>query len=75
MARYAGKVIAFEANPAVAHLRAASRRATSRWFNAALSSRAGRTTLTVPLKRQGPRGPPSWPALRDSNSRRESHHD
>ena len=53
MARYAGKVIAFEANPEVA---AFTRKVAARnveVINMALSSRAGRTTLTVPLNAKG----------------------
>src|SRR5947209_6361002 len=53
MARYAGKVLAFEANPQVA---AFARKAAARnveVVNVALSSRAGRTTLTVPLNAKG----------------------
>lgn len=53
MARYAGKVMAFEANPAVA---AFARRVAARnveVINMALSSRAGRTTLRIPRSRTG----------------------
>jgi FkbM family methyltransferase len=53
MARYAGNVLAFEANPQVA---AFARKAAARnveVVNVALSSRAGRTTLTVPLNAKG----------------------
>src|SRR5947209_17168058 len=53
MARYAAKVTAFEANPEVA---AFARKVAARnveVVNVALSSRAGRTTLTVPLNARG----------------------
>src|SRR4029077_8548533 len=53
MARYAEKVIAFEANPQVA---AFARKVAARnveVINVALSSRAGRTPLTVPLNAKG----------------------
>ena len=53
MARYAGKVLAFEANPQVA---AFARSVTARnveVINVALSSGAGRSTLTVPLNAKG----------------------
>ena len=53
MARHAGKVIAFEANPQVA---AFARRVAARnvqVINTALSSAPGRTTLTMPVNRKG----------------------
>jgi FkbM family methyltransferase len=53
MARYAGKVLAFEANPQVA---AFARKVAARKIEVvetALSSRAGRTTLTMPADRKG----------------------
>lgn len=53
MARYADKVLAFEANPEVA---AFARKVAARnveVINVALSSRAGRTKLTVPLNARG----------------------
>jgi FkbM family methyltransferase len=53
MARYAGRVIAFEANPTVA---AFTRRVAARnveVVNAALSSAAGRATLKIPLNPRG----------------------
>jgi FkbM family methyltransferase len=53
MARYADKVIAFEANPQVA---AFARKVAARnvdVVNVALSSRAGRTPLSVPLNAKG----------------------
>jgi FkbM family methyltransferase len=53
MARYAGTVLAFEANP---HVAAFTRKVAARnveVVNTALSSRAGRTTLTMPTDRKG----------------------
>jgi FkbM family methyltransferase len=53
MARHAEKVLAFEANPEVAAFtrKVAPRNVTV--INIALSSRAGRTTLTMPRNRKG----------------------
>jgi len=53
MARYAAKVIAFEANPEVASFAASVAARNVEVVNTALSSRAGRTTLTVPLNAKG----------------------
>jgi len=53
MARYAGKVIAFEANPEVAAFARSVAARNVEVINVALSSRAGRTTLTVPLNARG----------------------
>ena len=53
MARYAGKVIAFEANPEVAAFARSVAARNVEVVNMALSSRAGRTTLTVPLNARG----------------------
>ena len=53
MARYAGKAIAFEANPAVAAFARSVAARNVEVVNVALSSRAGRTTLTVPLNARG----------------------
>ena len=53
MARYAGKVIAFEANPAVAEFTRSVAARNVEVMNIALSSRTGRTTLTVPLNARG----------------------
>ncbi len=53
MARYAGKVIAFEANPQVAAFTRSVAAANVEVINVALSSSAGRTTLTVPLNAKG----------------------
>jgi FkbM family methyltransferase len=53
MARYAGSVIAFEANPAVAAFARSVAARNVEVVNMALSSRAGRTTLTMPLNARG----------------------
>jgi len=53
MSRYAGKVIAFEANPAVAKFARSVAARNVEVINMALSSHAGRTTLTVPLNAKG----------------------
>jgi FkbM family methyltransferase len=53
MARYANKVIAFEANPAVARFARTVAPNNVEVINVALSSSAGRTTLTVPLNAKG----------------------
>jgi FkbM family methyltransferase len=53
MARYAGNVIAFEANPGVAAFARSVAARNVEVTNVALSSRAGRTTLTVPLNARG----------------------
>jgi FkbM family methyltransferase len=53
MAHYADKVIAFEANPAVAAFARSVAARNVEVINTALSSRAGRTTLTVPLNARG----------------------
>src|SRR5438477_7290681 len=53
MARYAGKVIAFEANPQVAGFTRKVAPRNVKVINVALSSSAGRTTLTVPLNAKG----------------------
>jgi FkbM family methyltransferase len=53
MARYAGKVLAFEANPDVAAFTRAVAPRNVEVINVALSSRSGRTTLTMPLNRKG----------------------
>jgi len=53
MARYAGKVMAFEANPEVAAFARSVAARNVEVINVALSSRAGRTTLTVPLNARG----------------------
>jgi FkbM family methyltransferase len=53
MARYAEKVIAFEANPQVADFTRSVARRNVEVINAALSSRMGRSTLTVPLNHKG----------------------
>lgn len=53
MARYAGKVIAFEANPRVAAFTKIVAARNVEVVNAALSSVAGRATLTIPLNPKG----------------------
>ena len=53
MARYAAKVIAFEANPAVAAFTRSVAARNVEVVNVALSSHAGRSTLTVPLNVRG----------------------
>jgi FkbM family methyltransferase len=53
MARYAGKVIAFEANPEVAAFARKIAAYNVEVISVALSSRTGRTTLTVPLNAKG----------------------
>jgi FkbM family methyltransferase len=53
MARYAGKVIAFEANPAVAQFARAVAPRNVDVVNVALSSAAGRTTLKIPRNPTG----------------------
>jgi len=53
MARYAGKVIAFEANPAVARFARAVAPRNVEVINVALSSIAGRVTLKVPRNPKG----------------------
>ena len=53
MARHAGKVLAFEANPEVATFARSVATRNVEVINMALSSRAGRTTLTVPLNARG----------------------
>ena len=53
MARYADKVIAFEANPQVAAFARSVAARNVEVINVALSSHAGRTTLTVPLNARG----------------------
>jgi FkbM family methyltransferase len=53
MARYAAKVIAFEANPQVAAFTARVAPRNVEVINVALSSHAGRRTLTVPLNAKG----------------------
>jgi FkbM family methyltransferase len=53
MAHYAGKVMAFEANPDVAAFARSVATRNVEVINIALSSRAGRTTLTVPLNAKG----------------------
>jgi FkbM family methyltransferase len=53
MARYAGKVIAFEANPAVAAFTQSVVPRNVEVINVALSSASGRATLRVPLNAKG----------------------
>jgi FkbM family methyltransferase len=53
MARYAGTVIAFEANPAVAAFAKSVAARNVEVVNTALSSAAGRATLTIPLNPKG----------------------
>lgn len=53
MARTAGKVIAFEANPSSAAFAASVAPRNVAVVNVALSSRAGRTTLKIPLNPEG----------------------
>lgn len=53
MARYAGKVIAFEANPQVAAFARMVARRNVEIVNAALSSKSGRATMKVPLNPNG----------------------
>jgi FkbM family methyltransferase len=53
MARTAGKVIAFEANPQTAAFAARVAARNVEVVNVALSSRAGRTTLKIPLNSKG----------------------
>lgn len=53
MARYAGKVIAFEANPQVAAFARMVAARNVEVVNAALSSSSGRTTLKIPLNPKG----------------------
>jgi len=53
MARYAGKVLAFEANPEVAAFTARVAPRNVEVVNVALSSAPGRTTLTMPLNAKG----------------------
>src|SRR5438067_955982 len=53
MARYAGKVVAFEANPEVANFARSVAVPNVELINVALSSRAGQTMLTVPLTARG----------------------
>jgi len=53
MARYAGKVLAFEANPQVAALARRVLPPNVEVVNVALSATAGRATLRMPLNRKG----------------------
>ena len=53
MARHAGKVIAFEANPQAAAFAKSVAASNVEVVNVALSSRAGRTTLKIPLNSEG----------------------
>src|SRR5947208_7943361 len=53
MARYAGKVIAFEANPAVAQFARGVAPRNVDVVNVALSWAAGRTTLKIPRNSNG----------------------
>jgi FkbM family methyltransferase len=53
MARYADKVIAFEANPVVAAFARSVARRNVEVINAALSSSVGKSTLTIPLNHKG----------------------
>src|SRR5437588_3552215 len=53
LAGHAGKVLAFEANPEVATFARSVATRNVEVINMALSSRAGRTTLTVPLNARG----------------------
>src|SRR5205814_10568638 len=53
MARYADKVFAFEVNPQVAAFARKVAARNAEVIDVALSSRAGRTTLTVPLDAKG----------------------
>src|SRR5204862_1753088 len=53
MARYAGKVIAFEANPQVAAFMRSVAARNVEVINVALSSRTGRTSLTIPPNAKG----------------------
>ena len=53
MARYAAKVLAFEANPDVAAFARVVAARNVEVINVALSSHAGRTTLTMPVNRKG----------------------
>lgn len=53
MARYAEKVFAFEANPAVAAFASKVAARNVEVINVALSSRTGRTTLKIPLNPKG----------------------
>ena len=53
MARYAGKVLAFEPNPAVAAFTRVVAAPNIEVINVALSSQAGRATLTMPMNRKG----------------------
>jgi FkbM family methyltransferase len=53
MTRYAGKVIAFEANPEVAAFTRSVAPRNVEVLNVALSSTPGRSTLTVPLNAKG----------------------
>ncbi|TMJ05592.1 MAG: FkbM family methyltransferase [Alphaproteobacteria bacterium] len=53
MARYAGRVLAFEANPEVAAFARRVAAGNVEVINVALSSATGRTTLTVPVNAKG----------------------
>ena len=53
MARYAGKVLAFEPNPDVAAFTRTVAARNIEVINVALSSHAGRATLTMPMNRKG----------------------
>ena len=53
MARFAGKVVAFEANPAVAQFARAVAPRNVEVVNVALSSASGRTTLKIPRNTEG----------------------
>src|SRR5947208_12466031 len=53
MARYAGKVIAFEANPQVATFARTVAAPNVEIVNAALSSSSGRASLKIPLNPKG----------------------
>ena len=65
MARYAGKVLAFEANPDVAAFTRAVAAPNIEVINVALSSHAGRATLTMPMNARDMRPPSSPPSTAD----------
>ena len=53
MARHAAKVLAFEANPAIAAFMRKVAPRNAEVFNVALSAQAGRATLSMPQDRKG----------------------
>ena len=63
MARYANKVIAFEANPAVAQFARAVAPRNVEVVNVALSSAPGRATLKIPRNSGGATPSTNWPRL------------